>query len=109
MLIRVSNGTGGWRVFDKVEEYEYDPKRYTLKKPEDASQFFSAFPNVRSLVPNSYFENNQPVDVSVIQMQRVGGIVLHVVFIGVIYICNDHGDTLDKIDPTRGNQERKRR
>lgn len=107
MLLKISNGNGGFRVFDKVEEYDYNPRTRTLKKPEDINTIFPASQNIRSLVPLSAFQDSQSVEVGIIEFVKSSGFSLHVIFIGSAYICNDQGDTLDKI--TVGRHERNRK
>ena len=92
MILKVSNGNGGWHFFDRVERIHTTASPLRLKTADEIS---AAIKDAINLVPKESLRAG-PVEVWYVDVHRDGS-VLRVMFIGGAYLCNDGGNTIERI------------
>lgn len=93
MLLKVSDGDGGWVLFDKVEQAHLVSKGYAVKSIDELKALGDE--NVLNLISKECFLKGEKVVVGVIEFVRNGN-SRKALFTNIVYVCNDNGDTLDR-------------
>lgn len=97
MILKVSDGAGGWHFFDNVERLYLKATKRGIKSKEEINGFASG--DVINLVSKSCFLNGA-VTVGLIEL-HCGGNKRSLLFTEVAYLCNDKGDTIECFNSRR--------
>lgn len=93
MLLKVSDGDGGWVLFDKVEQAHLVSKGYTVRSVDELKAIGDE--HTLNLISKECFRKGEEVNVGVIEFVRNGN-SRKAIFTNIVYVCNDNGDTLDR-------------
>lgn len=93
MLLKVSDGDGGWILFDKVDQAHLVSKGCAVNNSNELQKLGGS--DALNLVSKECFQHNESIPVGIIEFVR-DGISRKALFTGIIYVCNDQGDTLDR-------------
>lgn len=96
MLLKVSDGEGGWIFVDRVENVHVNPKSKSVRSVEEAQKAFNGHTPDINLIAKSCFASGLPIDVGIVTYE-IDGQQYAAVYTAAIYICNDKGDTIDKM------------
>jgi hypothetical protein len=96
MLLKVNDGNGGWHLFDKVDQCHFVAS-HSVGKREDMSRLDDPESPAVNLIARECFSKGASVDVGVIEFYR-GSLKQRVLFASSAYVCNDRGDTLERIN-----------
>lgn len=102
MLLKVSDGVGGWHIVDRVDKTHLLSTSYSVKSPSELTQV--AEEGTINLVARECFQG-EIVLVGVIEFERLG-VTKKMFFTNVVYVCNDQGDTLDRLNVDRNGKKR---
>lgn len=97
MLLKVSDGEGGWVLFDHVDKAHLVSKSHAVRTPAELSAFGDE--DTLTLIAKDCFRG-EIVNVGIIEFERKG-ITRKAFFTNVVFICNDSGDTLDRLNAER--------
>jgi hypothetical protein len=98
MLLKVSDGDGGWVLLDNVDHAHLTAKSYTVKNPNELEAIGG--PNALNLISKDALAKSTGITVGVIEFIR-NGTSRKALFTNIVYVCNDKGDTLDKLHVDR--------
>lgn len=98
MLLKVSDGNGGWVLLDEVEEAHMKNSRFVVSEPEQLMPHVKE--DVRSFVAKECFTRGKEITVGVLEYVSRGN-KRKALFTGTAYVCNDAGDTLDRFSVER--------
>ena len=104
MLLKVADGVGGWVIFDQVDKVHLIATSYTVKTSAELNKI-AVGENQLNLVSKECFAKGEAFDVGVVEFER-RGTTQRAFFVVVAYVCNDKGDTLDRLVAT-GSQKRR--
>lgn len=99
MLLKISDGTGGWVYFDGVDRIHLITTRKLIRSKEELAQPESNN-QVVNLIRKESFVNGTPVEVGVVEFFR-GDVKMTALFTSVAFICNNGGDTIERINVKR--------
>lgn len=94
MLLKVSDGDGGWHLFDGVEHAYLVGKERIITNMSELMKV--AGEDTVNLIARGAFLKHQSLQVGTLEFVRNGN-ARKAVFTDIAYICNDRGDTLDKL------------
>lgn len=103
MLLKVSDGVGGWVLIDNVDQAHLLPINHTVKTPAELVPIVGE--EALILISKDCFDS-KPVSVGVIEFTRSNS-VRKLAFTDTVYVCNDRGDTLDRLSAERKNERRR--
>lgn len=103
MLLKVSDGVGGWVLIDNVDQAHLLPQTHTATNPTELVKLGGK--DALILISKDCF-GASPINVGVIEFTR-SEIVRTLIFTNVVYVCNDKGDTLDRLSVERRNERRR--
>lgn len=98
MLLKVSDGVGGWILFDKVDQVYALGKDHHVKTIDELNALGG--PQTLNLVAKECLQAKEGVIVGIIEFEKEKSIRT-ALFTHVVFVCNDAGDTLDRISPRR--------
>ncbi len=104
MLLKISDGAHGWVLFDYVDRIHLLSKVYSIENQKELDNVAALNGAERIvLVPAELIRrrNGQPFNVGLIGLIRKGveQVVLHT---DVAYLCDDSGNTLERINVRKG-------
>jgi hypothetical protein len=94
MLLKVSDGDGGWVLLDNVEHAHLTAKVHTVKHQNELEAIGG--PGALNLISKEALASGTNITVGVIEFVR-NGTSRKALFTNIVYVCNDKGDTLDKL------------
>lgn len=94
MLLKVSDGNGGWVLIDNVDQAHLLPKNYSVINQTELVTLEGI--DALNLISKECFIVKDHVLVGVIEFIR-NGATRRILFTNVVYVCNDRGDTLDRL------------
>lgn len=97
MLLKVSDGDGGWVLLDNVDKAHLTARVHTIKNQKELEALGG--PNALNLVSKDAFKESS-INVGIIEFVR-NGTTRQALFTNIVYVCNDKGDTLDKLNVDR--------
>ena len=100
MLLKISDGNGGWHLFDNIDRAYMIATRKTVKSIEELNRLLLVDDNLISLVAKEAF-SHAPIDVGVIEYVKENGAKGNVMFTKVAYFCNADGHTIEKMQVGR--------
>lgn len=98
MLLKVSDGDGGWVLLDNVEHAHLSAKVHPVKHPNELEAIGG--PGALNLISRDALAKSTGINVGVIEFVR-NGTSRKALFTDIVYVCNDKGDTLDKLNVNR--------
>lgn len=99
MLLKVSDGDGGWILFDKVDKVHTLGRDHIVNNIDELNALGGQ--GTLNLVSKECFQNNKEgVTVGIIEFEKEN-VVRTALFTNVVFVCNDAGDTLDRLSPRR--------
>lgn len=102
MLLKVSDGNGGWILFDNCGPVHIRKPGKQVTSAEGLRGLEQEGGFLYNLVPRTAFTERQQVAVGIVDFDR-GGQACTALFTGVAWVCNDTGDTLERVDAGVGN------
>jgi hypothetical protein len=108
MLLKVSDGIGGWLLFDNLDQVHLLAER-TRVRNLDELRALEQGPETINLISAECFKRGMALDVGMIEFHRNGQARI-ALFTSVAFICNDSGDTIECVNAgNSGSQGAKRR
>lgn len=99
MLLKISDGNDGWVLFDKVQRVHLVASKGTsVATPAELAKLGGS--DALTLVSRDCFKKGQ-VLIGTFEFEREG-ITRKALFTNVVYVCNDKGDTLDRLSVKNG-------
>lgn len=103
MLLKVSDGVGGWVLIDNVDQAHLLPANHSVKNATELTTLGGL--EALILISKDCFKGD-PVAVGIIEFTRNTS-VRRLIFTNIVYVCNDKGDTLDRLSVERKNERRR--
>lgn len=102
MLLKVSDGDGGWIIIDNVDQVHLLAKWHTVRNHEELNRLGGE--DALNFVPKDCFINGA-VNVGLLRFERAGN-ERKALFLNIVYVCNNDGDTVDRYSVTRRTEKR---
>lgn len=105
MLLKVSDGDGGWVLIDNVEQPHLLSVRHTVRNPTELDKLGKE--GTLNLISKECFAGpDVSVNVGIVEFVRKGE-SRKLLFTDIVYICTDNGDTIDKMSVFRKTERRR--
>ncbi len=104
MLLKVFDGENGWVLFDNVDSVHLIAKTHEINRAEELSELAGG--DALILVPKGCFQNNEAVTVGIIEFESKE-VLRRALFTNVVYVCDDRGNTIDRLNIKHGKGNRK--
>ena len=101
MILKISDGDGGWVWFDAVTAPHFLSSMTKAFEQEEARNIIYDGQPVTNLVLKECFVKQDHVDIGLMKF-RSNNRDYVVAFTETIYICDNNGDTIEKIDLSKG-------
>jgi hypothetical protein len=98
MLLKVSDGDGGWVLLDNVDHAHLTAKVHAVNHSNELEVIGGA--GALNLISKEALAKGTSINVGVIEFVR-NGTTRKALFTNIVYVCNDKGDTLDKLHVDR--------
>lgn len=110
MLLKVSDGSGGWVLLDQVSQVHILPVRSRVRNRDDLHTLMeSEGEPPLCLISAESLKAGTPIEVGRIGFERFGQSRV-VLFTSVAFVCNDNGDTIERVNAgNSGSQGARRR
>jgi len=99
MLLKVSDGDGGWTLFDAVDKVHLLARVATVSNADELNSLKGDDDTI-VLVTREALRKAGTVNVGTIVFERQGT-TRKALFTNIAYVCNDRGDTLDRLSVDR--------
>jgi hypothetical protein len=99
MLLKISDGSGGWTLLDNVDRVHISSLHKEIRTADDLSNIKTPGENERVvLISKDCFplKNGRGIDTGILEVVR-GGKLLSVIYTDVTYVCDDRGNTMEKV------------
>ena len=101
MILKIGDGAKGWVWFDEVTSPHFlSSETRTVDRDEARDITYDNQP-VKNLISKECFDREDTIVIGLIKF-RSNNREYVVVFTGVTYICDNNGDTIEKIDLNKG-------
>src|SRR5436190_24065704 len=100
MLIKISDGRGGWVLLDNADQVHFTAERLTVTDRDQLNATIPKGDSVINLVPAETLREGRQVNIAAIEFYRWGQ-KMTALFTSVAFICNDKGDTLERVTAER--------
>lgn len=99
MLLKVDDGNNGWVLFDSVDKVHLTAKTHEVSRATELREIGGEEASI--LIPKDSFRNGSTVQVGVLEFERKE---THrkVLFTNIAYVCDDRGNTIDKLSVKHG-------
>jgi hypothetical protein len=101
MILKISDGDKGWVWFDDVVSPHFLSSMTKVMDEDEARAITYDSQQVTNLISKKCFIQQDDVDVGLIKF-RSNNREYIIAFTGIIYICDNNGDTIEKIDLNKG-------
>lgn len=101
MLLKVADGNGGWVYFDGVEMVYLTARIHEVKQASELSNIGG--PGASILVSKDCFKDGRSVAVGLLEYEKREE-RRRVLFTTVAYVCDDRGNTIDKLSVRSGKE-----
>jgi hypothetical protein len=107
MLLKVSDGLSGWILLDQIEQVHLLAERKRVRSREELRSLEQGTDTL-NLISVDCFKGGAPIEVGMIEFTRQGSTRI-ALFTSVAFICNDGGDTIERVNAGSSDQKRGRR
>ena len=101
MLIKVGDGNGGWFWFDNIGSANIRSEVKFAKSIEEVESLWGDDIPELNLIAKSCFDGAVEVPIAILAFEKNTGKKRSAFVSSEVYICNDTGDTLEKISVPR--------